>query len=137
MVFDFSQIAAMGRTYAGGERMVREEARRGIDRSVIQIEADAKRLVPVKTHTLQRSLTHETVDQGGDIVGRAGSNLVYARYVEESEWEPYVGSRGRMTKGRKKQPYLKPALDKNRPDITRKMTAVLKRISARLAAGNG
>ena len=40
-------------------------------------------------------------------------------------------------RGTRPHPYLKPALDKNRPAITREMTAVLKRISARLAAGNG
>jgi len=159
MVFDFSQIAAMGRTYENGARIVMDETRTGITRSVIQVETDAKRLVPTDTHTLQRSLTHEVTASANDVTGRVGSNLVYAPVVEygrsagaampppdallgwlrrhgmdASAAFPVARAIGR--RGTRPQPYLKPALDKNRPDITREMTAVLKRISARLAAGN-
>ena len=160
MQFDFSSVAKMGRTYENGARIVMDETREGITRSVIQIEADAKRLVPTDTHTLQRSLTHEVTSRGNDVTGRAGSNLVYAPVVEYGRsagaampppdallgWmrrhgidaaAAFAVARAIGRRGTRPRPYLKPALDKNRPAITREMTAVLKRISARLAAGNG
>lgn len=158
--FDFSTINAMGRTYENGARIVLDETRTGITRSVIQIEADAKRIVPVDTHSLQRSLTHEVTTQGNDVTGRAGTNLTYAPVVEFgrsagaampppsalSGWlrrhgidEKYafVVAQSIARRGIRPRPYLKPALDKNRPAIEREMSAVVKRISNRLAAGNG
>ncbi len=160
MEFDFSSVNRMGRTYENGARIVMDEARKGITRSVIQIEADAKRIVPTDTHTLQRSLTHEVTVSGNDVTGRAGTNLVYAPVVELGrsagdampppsaltgwlrrhgidERYAFVVARNIARRGTRPRPYLKPALDKNRPAITREMTAVLKRISNRLAAGNG
>lgn len=156
--FDFTSVHQMARTYANGARIVMDETRTGITRSVIQIEADAKRIVPTDTHTLQRSLTHEVIVSGHDVTGRAGSNLVYAPVVEYGRsagaampppdallgWirrkgidvPPFVVARSIARKGTRPQPYLKPALDKNRPAITREMTQVLRRISARLAAGH-
>ena len=159
MEFDFSSVNRMGRTYAHGARIVMDETRTGITRSVIQIEADAKRIVPVDTHTLQRSLTHEVTTSGNDVTGRAGTNLVYAPVVEHgrsagaampppsalSGWlrrkgiderYAFVVARNIARRGTRPRPYLKPALDKNRPAITREMTAVLKRISNRLAGGS-
>jgi hypothetical protein len=136
MDWDFSSVVQMGRVYEGGERMVRDEITRGLTRSVIAIEADAKRLAPVLTHTLQRSITHEVTPSTGETTARVGTNLVYAKTAEEG-FPARMGRRGKMGKGRKPHPYLKPALDKNRPAINREMDAVLVRISRRLAAGNG
>ena len=156
MTFDFSDVTAMARTYQNGERIVRDEMTRGVERSVIQIEADAKRLVPTDTHTLQRSLTHAVETRGGTVEGRAGTNLQYARVVEEGRsagaamppqgallgWmrrhgiDPeaeFVVRRAIGRRGTRPQPYLKPALDKNRAAIGREMDAVLRRISQRLA----
>ena len=80
--FDFSEINRMAARHKGAEAIVQEEIRAGVMRSVIQIEADAKRRVPVDTHTLQRSLTHEVTTKGRDVTGRAGTNLSYAETVE-------------------------------------------------------
>jgi len=159
MEFDFSSVNRMGRTYENGARIVIDETRKGITRSVIQIEADAKRIVPKDTNNLMRTLTHEVVTHGNDITGRAGSNATYAKVVEDGRRAgapmPPEGSllawmrrhgidvsaefavrRAISRRGTRPQPYLKPALDKNRPEITRQMMAVLKRISNRLAGGS-
>lgn len=158
MEFDFLTVNRMGQTYAGGSQIVLEETRTGITRAVIQIEADAKRMVPTDTHTLQRSLTHEVTTQGQNVTGRAGTNLTYAPVVEKGRsagaamppqgallgWmrrhgidasAEFVVRRAIGRRGTRPRPYLKPALDKNRPAITREMTAVLKRIGDRLATG--
>ena len=160
MEFDFSAVQAMGRTYENGARIVMDETRTGIANSVAQIEADAKRLVPTDTHYLQKSIGHEVDVRGNDITGRVGSNVVYAPVVEFGrsagaampppgallDWMRRKGidaeaafavARAIGRRGTRPQPYLKPALEKNRADITREMTAVLQRISARLAAGHG
>ena len=160
MTFDFSSVHQMAQKYESARQVVQEETRKGVERSVIQIEADAKRLSPVDTHTLQRSITHEVTASGTDVTGRAGSNLVYAPVVEYGrsagaampppsaltgwmrrhgmdETYAFALARAIARRGTRPKPYLKPALDKNRPAITREMAAVLQRISNRLAAGNG
>ena len=156
MKFDFSSVRHMATTYKGGDKIVRDETRKGITRSVIQIEADAKRLVPVDTHNLQRSLTHEVVQQGSNVTGRVGTNLIYAPVVEYGrspgsmpppsalvgwlrrkgidEKYAFVVARSIARRGTRKQPYLKPALEKNRQAISREMDQVLRRIAQRLAA---
>jgi hypothetical protein len=160
MEFDFRSVHQMADRYDNAGRMVVDEIRTGITRSAIQIEADAKRIVPTDTHTLQRSITHEVEASGRDVVGRVGSNLVYAPVVEYGrsagaaipppsaltgglrrhgidEQYAFVVARSIARRGTRPRPYLKPALDKNRAAITREMAAVLQRISNRLAAGNG
>jgi hypothetical protein len=160
MEFDFSTVNAMGRTYANGQRIVLEETRNGITRSVIQIEADAKRGIATDTHTSQRSLTHEVVTHGNNVTGRAGTNYLPAKIIETGrsaggpmppqgvllgwmrrhgidERFEFVLRRSIARRGIRPRPYLKPALDKNRPAITREMAAVLKRTMTRLAAGRG
>lgn len=157
--FDFSSVHRMAAQYEAAQQIMRDEVRIGITRSVIQIEADAKRLVPVDTHTLQRSITHEVQASGTDVIGRAGSNLVYAPVVEYGrsagaampppsaltgwmrrhgmdEKYAFVLARSIARRGTRPKPYLKPALDKNRAAITREMAAVLQRISNRLAGGS-
>lgn len=161
MEFDFSTVNAMGRTYANGPRIVLKETRIGIERSVSVIEHDAKRLVPKDTRNLERTLTHEVVTHGQNVTGRAGTNEVYGPVVEfgrsagaampplneaflgwmrrhgiDAKYQ-FVVRRAIARRGTRKQPYLKPAFDKNRPDITREMRAVVIRIGNRLAAGRG
>jgi HK97 gp10 family phage protein len=158
MHFDMSSLNALAQKYEGADGVVRDEVRKGITRSVIQIEADAKRLVPTDTHHLQRSLTHEVTASGRDVTGRAGSNVNYARFVEEGRrpgrmpppaalegWArrktgsisaAFLIARAIGRRGTRPQPYLKPALDRNRQAIGREMgVAVPKRILARLKAG--
>jgi len=157
MHFDMSSLKTLADKYEGADQVVQDEVRNGITRAVIQIEADAKRLVPTDTHHLQRSLTHEVTASGRDVTGRAGTNVPYARYVEEGRrsgrmppvaaltgWARRHGvaeytfqiARAIGARGTRPQPYLKPALDQNRAAISREMgVAVPKRILARLKAG--
>lgn len=165
MTFDFGEVRKMAATYKGGDRIVLDETRRGITRAVVLIEADAIRLVPVDTHTLQRSLTHEVTVSGRDVIGKAGTNVEYAPVVEFGRsagaampppsalvgWArrhppgpdfkggeaswAFVLARAIARRGIRKRPYLKPALDKNRAAITREMDQTLRRIAQRLAAG--
>lgn len=63
-----------------------------------RIEAAAKRNCPVDTGRLRSSITHEMLSGGGSLIGRVGSNVEYAAYVE-------LGT-SRMAA----RPYLRPAL---------------------------
>lgn len=67
-------------------------------KAVISVERSAKRLCPVDTGRLRSSITHELGHQGTVLVGRVGTNVEYAPYVE-------LGTR-RM----RAQPFLRPAL---------------------------
>lgn len=158
MQFNFSDVQKMSKTYDGGPKIVMEETRKGVDGSVNAIKQEAMRLVPIDTHNLQRSLHHEVVTKGNSITGRAGTNEVYAEAVEKgrragaampppsalikSGWLrrhgidnefAFVVARSIGRRGTRAQPYLKPALAKNRVAITREMTMVIRRISKRLA----
>lgn len=75
----------------------------GITKACLLVEREAKKIVPVKTGTLKRSITHE-VDVARRI-GIVGSNVEYAPYVE-------LGTR--KWKGK---PYLRPALLKSKKKI--------------------
>lgn len=68
-------------------------------RRTIRVESRAKHLAPVDTGRLRSSITHEMGTEGGDLVGRVGTNVEYARHQE-------LGT-SRMAA----QPFLRPALD--------------------------
>jgi hypothetical protein len=159
--YDMSAFDKIGRSYKGATRIIEDETRTAMTRSVVQIEADAKRRVPTDTHNLQRSITHEVVDVGADIIGRAGTNQPYAEPVEKGRragaampppsaligWlgrhgiDPslaFVVARSIGRKGIKPRPYLKPAYDVNRLKINRELGPVLmERVMKRIGAGNG
>lgn len=153
--FDFTEVRKMASTYTGGAKIVLDETRKGIQKSVIQIEADAKRLVPTDTHNLQRTITHEVTTQGTNVIGRAGTNSNYGKIVEDGRtpgrmpppgallgWMRRHGIDARyefvvarsINRRKRPRPYLKPALAKNRAAITREMDQVLRRVAQRLAA---
>ncbi len=136
---------------------MQDELTRGMTRSVIAVEGDAKRNAPVDRGQLRRSLTHTVKASGRDIVGTVGTNLLYARVVEEGRrpgsqpptapiaaWATrhgipttaaYVIARAIGRRGTRPRPYLKPAFEKNHAVISREMgTVVLRRISERLGA---
>ncbi len=128
ITFDMSEIHAMARKYEGGDRIVKAEATAAMTRTVIDIEQGAKRLVPVLTHNLQRSITHEVVATGGDITGRVGTNVVYAKVVEygHPRWP-----------NRRPRPYLNPAYQERKAAIDRELgTALMQRVMAKVG-GNG
>jgi len=68
---------------------------------------DANKMCPVDTSRLRTSLAWEIEKSGKEIIGRVGTNVEYAVYVEYG------------TSVMSAQPYLRPALEKNRAKIKR------------------
>lgn len=71
---------------------------RDLARRAIAVQAEASRLCPVDTGRLRGSIEWEIGKDSRGLVARVGTNVEYARFVEE-------GTR-RMTA----QPFLRPAL---------------------------
>lgn len=69
-----------------------------VAKKVVQVNRGAKRLAPVDTGRLRSSITYEIGQEGTVIVGRVGTNVHYAPYLE-------LGTR-RM----RARPFLRPAL---------------------------
>lgn len=155
ITFDMSEINAMGERYARAQSIIREEITTGVERSVIAIAADAKELAPVDTGLLRGSIQHDVKAEGDDIVGTAGTNLVYGRPVEEGrkpgtpppvaplirwavrkgmpEATGYAIAKAIGKRGTRPRPYLKPAYEKNRALISKELgSAVFQRIMNRL-----
>lgn len=159
---DTSSIARMATRYAGAGPVVVEEMRTAMNRSVLTVEASAKRVVPVDTGNLRRSITHEVTATGGGLIGKVGTNVPYARYVEEGRsagsmpppdalardlqggWLrrhgisndlAFVVARAIARRGIRPRPYLKPAITTNRARIEREFAQVPKRVLARIGAG--
>lgn len=80
---DASEIFALARNCAAAAALVPHELTTAMTRSVIHVEADAKRIVPTDTHILQRSITHDVQAQGQGVVGKVGTNVPYGKIVEE------------------------------------------------------
>lgn len=62
-----------------------------------QIEGDAKERAPVDTGRLRSSVGHEVTHEGAEVVGRVGTNVVYAPYVEfgtRPHWVPAAALAG-------------------------------------------
>ncbi len=99
-----------------------------LNKACILVENDAKRNAPVNTGNLRNSITHK-VDGTEGVVG---TNVEYAPYVEfgtglfsslgdgrqDVPWR-YQTADGQWhtTSGQNPQPFLQPALDKNRDDV--------------------
>ena len=80
---DTHEIEAFAARCRGAEPIVRDEMDHAMHRSVLTLEGKGKALAPVKTGTLRRSITSEVRSAGGVITGVVGTNVPYARYVEE------------------------------------------------------
>lgn len=74
------------------------------------VKGEAKRRSPVDTGNLKKSITKEVEKEQDEIVGRIGTNVEYAGYVEYG------------TKRQAAQPYLRPALLENKEQITKFLT---------------
>ena len=70
-----------------------------VKRAALEVEAEAKRIVPVDTGRLKNSLSSEQIDK---LSYRVGSGVVYAPFVEFG------------TRNMRSQPFLRPAADKVR-----------------------
>jgi hypothetical protein len=157
LTFDTRELNEMARVYEGGDRIVMDELRTGMTKSVLAVEADAKRGAPVDRGQLRRSLTHEVQVRSREVVGRAGTNLEYAKFVEDgrgpgkmppvSVIEDWAGRHGAAgagfliaraigRRGTRPKPYLKPAFEQNAAKISQELgPATLRRVSERLGGG--
>ncbi len=87
-----------------GDKLVKEVERKlfdNMEKAVLLVELDAKRMAPVDTGRLQQSITHEIEKKPKEIIGRVGTNVEYAVYVEYG------------TSVMSAQPFLRPSLKKN------------------------
>ena len=91
VVFDESALAELFRSKEG-------PVGKTITRATIRVQRRAKQLAPVDTGRLRSSVAYEVARDGRDIVGRVGTDVNYAPYIE-------FGTR-RM----RAQPFLRPAL---------------------------
>lgn len=110
------------------------ESTEAVGQACALVEAAAKKKAPKDNGALRRSITSEVQKEGGDIVGVVYTPLEYAPYVEygtglfaedgngrkDVPWH-YKDDKGEWhsTSGQKPQPFLRPALEENREQITR------------------
>lgn len=118
---DFSELASVGRTLEFASVEQAAAAGAWLQKKALGIEGDAKRNAPVLTGTLRRSITHEIRDTPGGATADIGTDLAYARRVEEG----FVGtdSLGRVY-DQPGQPYLGPALDAHEDDFVEGLAAI-------------
>jgi HK97 gp10 family phage protein len=110
------------------------ESTEAVGNACALVEAAAKKKAPKDNGALRRSITSEVQREGGDIVGVVYTPLEYAPYVEYGTGLFAEGGNGRKdvpwwykddkgewhsTSGQKPQPFLRPALEENREQITR------------------
>lgn len=145
----------MGHRYETVAPLLQREITTAMTRATLAVEAEAKRLVPVDTGNLRRSITHEVRASGGLVVGKVGSNAPYARIVEDGRTPGampppgvllgWMGRHGipagrefiiRRAVNRRKipRPYLGPAVQKLIRQINAEFGQVPRRVLARLAA---
>lgn len=86
-----------------------------VKKTTLDIEAESKRLAPVKTGTLRRSI-HSVFSNGG-LTGKVGPSVVYSHFVE-------FGTR-RMGA----RPYMRPAALKAMPDFIAAVKAALGKLT--------
>lgn len=113
--------------------LAKAETGQAVGKACALVEAVAKKKAPKDNGLLRRSITSEVKKEGGDIVGVVYTPLEYAPYVEygtglfaesggrkDVPWR-YKDDKGEWhsTSGQHPQPFLRPALDENREQITR------------------
>lgn len=144
---DGTPIFDMANRWNGAGNIVREELATGITRLGKQTEAFGKREVPVRTHTLQRSITSSNASPGRLVTEIGTQGVPYARPVHD-------GSRARVIvpvnknalywpgakhpvkrvnhPGNRANPFMLRALMLVRPLVVPEMRAVIQRVAARL-----
>ncbi|PNT94150.1 HK97-gp10 family putative phage morphogenesis protein [Clostridium thermosuccinogenes] len=106
----------------------------GMEKALLMIESDAKKNCPVDEGRLRASITHDKEAKDDEIIGRVGTNVEYAPYVEMGTgiyaqngdgrktpwiWEgDSVKWKGEhLTRGQKPKRFLQNAVDSNREKI--------------------
>ena len=111
---------------------------RAMTRSLLLVEADARRNVRHDTRRLMNSITHEQHGRGTNLVGRVGPSVQYGLYVERGRrpgrrppvaalrgWarrhgvNPYAVARAIGRRGTRARPFLVPAYLRNAARIVR------------------
>jgi len=85
--------------------------------SALEIQSEAREIVPVDMGTLRRSIITNEVEDGFEI----GTNLQYANYIEFGEPQgtgPNGGPR----------PYLRPAFHNNKENIRKRVIALIRKL---------
>jgi predicted butyrate kinase (DUF1464 family) len=118
--FEISGIEKIQKNFKLLENGFLNAIEKTILKSVIKIEADAKQLAPVITGRLARSGTSGIIEKTMEtVIGMVGFNTVYAGTVENTRPGPGKKSGQR--------PYLRPAIDKNLPQIEKEIIESLKK----------
>lgn len=126
------------------EEKLLEKIKWNLDRSMkiigLKIESEAKRRCPVDTGRLRNSIRNVVEWEGNTCTLKVGSNVKYARYVEEGTVRHFVpakymkrwlvrhgfkGEGGIIVSGKPK-PFLRPAFETYKKDIKR-LIKVLKK----------
>ena len=83
------------------------------------VEGQAKLLcTAVDTGNLRASINHKVRTKGNEVIGKVGTNVEYAPYIEFGTGEKAENGQGRKDwKGMKPQPFLRPAIDTNKNSI--------------------
>ncbi|WIF95017.1 HK97-gp10 family putative phage morphogenesis protein [Caminicella sporogenes] len=118
--------------------------KRGISKAARLVQGDAKDLCQVDTGRLRNSIKSSVKEERGKIIGKVGTNVEYAAYVEFG-----TGQRGKAADieakdkinlsyredwaGMKPQPYLYPALKQNEKKIKKIVKDELKKEIRRVA----
>lgn len=105
------------------EARITPGVRASVEAACKLIEGDAKALCPVDTGALQASITTTIDDSGKTIIGRVGTDLYYAPYVEFGYGRRGAASAGAGPgpygdrPGAAAQPFMRPAVDNNRSAV--------------------
>lgn len=114
--------------------LAKAESTEAVGKACALVEAAAKKKAPKDNGALRRSIASEVQTEGGDVVGVVYTPLEYAPYVEYGTGLFAEGGNGRKdvpwhyrddkgewhsTSGQEPQPFLRPALEENREQITR------------------
>jgi len=92
-------------------KSVEDAISKALEASALVVEGDAKNLAPVDTGNLRNSITHEV--EGKE--ARVGTNVEYAPFVELGTVKMAA------------QPYLNPALEKNKGNIKKIFADAIRR----------
>lgn len=110
---------------------LRAAAGLGMTKAVLAVESNIKPLVPVDKGNLRNSITNTVDINGMEVVGKVGSGLTYAIYVEKGTGEFAENGMGRKggwvykapdgkwyrTRGNRPQPYMKPGFRNSQAQI--------------------